>query len=171
MQVPRCKSKPRCNHPAPVATPPVRALPPCQVTTAGGLTSGDCPARYINFRLSYDDIAGCNTGRCFARQFLDIDKAPMIVVYPQAPLRVQKRRQCCGKMVAGAIAMGQHLKDRVNSGAAGLPSVSQINSLVDRAIAEVDNIDQPVGESTDQRLRRLGLGPAVGSLARQVRDS
>ena len=96
----------------------------------------------------------------------------MIVVYPQAPAaRAEAQAVLREKMVAGAIAMGQHLKDRVNSGAAGLPSVSQINSLVDRAIAEVDNIDQPVGESTDQRLRRLGLGPAVGSLARQVRDS
>jgi hypothetical protein len=158
--------------PTPNMTPAIRVLPPCQVTTAGGVPSADCNSRFINHDDLYRDIYSCRTGSCYAQKFRAIDRAPMIVVYPQAPAaRAQAQAVLRAEMVAGVKAMSATLRDRVNDGVAGLPSLSEIDSLTNRAIEDIERIDQPINETQDERLRRLGLGPAVKTLARDVAGS
>ena len=99
----------------------------------------------------------------------------MVVVYPEAAAaQAAARAQLRAEMVEGVEAMSSQLRDRVNNGGsdnADLPSLSEIKRLTQKAIAEVESIDQPVGESTDQMMQRLGLGPATRTLAQKVRDS
>lgn len=159
--------------PPPTTVPGVQipVMPSCQVTTVGGWPSGDCRWRYISFDALYRDIYSCQTGRCYATKFLQIDQAPIVVVYPQAPVeRAQARAAFHEDMAYGVKAMGTYLKGRVNEGAAGLPSISDITNLTNRASEEIDSIDQPISESPDQQRRRLGLGSAMRTLARYARD-
>ena len=63
--------------------------------------------------------------------------------------------------------IAEDLRQRVNSGANGLPSIPRINDLMNGAIADIDNIDLPTGaETPEQQLRRLHLSPALLALAR-----
>jgi hypothetical protein len=73
-------------------------------------------------------------------------------------------------MISGIRAMGAGLEQRASDGDAGLPSISQIDSAVKSAIDAVDAIDQPVNESPDERLRRLGLTPDLRSLATRAQQ-
>lgn len=133
---------------------------------------GDCSTRFINHHALYDDFRVCSTGQCFASRFLDIAKAPVVVVYPQATeARAVAQAQLRTEMVAGVRAMGSVLRERAGSGNPGLPSLSGIDDLVGRAIDEVGRINQPVDESMNERLRRLGLGSAARHLAQTVRNS
>lgn len=144
-------------------------VPACVITTAGGSPSGNCHYRYIGVDDLYQDLSSCSTGACFAQKFLDIDQAPLVVVYPAAPQAlVAAQAQLHAEMAAGIRAMGAGLEQQVSNGTTGLPSLSEIDDLVDDALSEVDAIDQPVNESSDQRLRRLGLTPSIRSLANQA---
>lgn len=96
----------------------------------------------------------------------------MIVIYPEAyEERQQARAELRAEMVQGVRTMGAYLKGRASDGIPGLPSIGGIHSLVQQAIDEIDSINQPVGESRDERRRRLGLGPALSNLANTVLGS
>jgi hypothetical protein len=74
----------------------------------------------------------------------------MVVVYPEAiPERAAAQAQLHAEMVEGVKAMGAQLRDRVNSGGsddADLPSLSEIDSLMEKAIAEVNSIHVQHGQ-------------------------
>jgi hypothetical protein len=136
------------------------------VYSTGGIPSGNCTYRYIDYSTLYQDFYSCSSASCYARKFLELDRAPIVVVYPSAPAALaQAQAQLHAEMTSGIRTMGAALGQRASNGAAGLPSISQINSLVKSAIDAIDAIDQPVNESRDERLRRLGLTPAIRSLA------
>ena len=150
----------------------IRFLPGCVVASTNRYAPNDCSTRFINYQTLRDEFRLCTNGRCFAGKFLDIAKAPMIVVYPQAqPARAAAQAEVRAVMAEGVRAMGSTLRQRVNNGASGLPSLAGIDDLIHRASEEIDRIDQPTNESMEERLRRLGLGPATRSMATKVRDS
>ena len=151
-------------------TPVVRALPPCNVTLVSASLSGTC-TRYITSAALYRDIYSCRSGSCYAQKFREMSQAPMVVVYPEAAVaRAEARTQLHAELVAGIRAMGATAKAGIASGQTKLPSVSRVDSLVQSAISEVDNIDQPIDESPAQRQRRLGLGPSIRTLADSLRN-
>lgn len=159
--------------PPPVVTPHLLQIPPtCQVTTAGGSPTGDCDKRYINSRDLSRDFYSCNDGRCYAWKFLQLKRQSMIIIYPEPHAeRQQARAELRAEMVYGVKAMGTYLNNLANDGISGLPSIDGITQLVQQAIDEIDSIDQPVGESLNERRRRLGLEPALSTLANKVLGS
>lgn len=96
----------------------------------------------------------------------------MIIIYPEPHAeRQQARAELRAEMVYGVKAMGTYLNNLANDGISGLPSIDGITQLVQQAIDEIDSIDQPVGESLNERRRRLGLEPALSTLANKVLGS
>lgn len=160
------------HPPPPVLSPPARALLPCQVTTADGAPTGNCDTRLITSQDLYRDFHSCHTGKCYATKFLQLERLPMVVIYPAAiEERQLARAELRAEMAQGVQAMGTYLTDRAKDGGSDLPSIEGIHRLVQQAIDDIDNIDQPIGETRDERRRRLGLGSSLSSLAKTVRNS
>ncbi len=144
---------------------------PCQVTAVKDLPSDNCRSRYIFYKDLYRDVHTCKTARCFALKFLEIDRAPTVVIYTGAHAeRARAHAALREDMVYGVEKMGAYLKERAGAGAAGLPNMSEIKSLVNQATREVDSIDQPIDETPEQQRARLGLGSAMRLLAKYTRD-
>lgn len=96
----------------------------------------------------------------------------MVVIYPAAiEERQLARAELRTEMAQGVQAMGTYLTDRARDGGSDLPSIEGTHKLVQQAIDDIDNIDQPIGETRDERRRRLGLGYSLSSLAKTMRDS
>jgi hypothetical protein len=134
--------------------------------------STSCGRRYIDYQRLYKDIYACNSGDCYARKVLQIDRVPLIVVFPQVPAaRAEAISALRAEMAYGIDRMADHLKERARSGAPGLPNLSGVEDLQRRAKAKLDRIAQPLNESDDERLRRLGLTPEMVELAMLVRRS
>lgn len=160
------------HPPPPVLSPPTRALLHCQVTTADGAPTDPCTERSITSQDLYRDFHSCNTGKCYATKFLQLERLPMVVIYPAAiEERQLARAELRTEMAQGVQAMGTYLTDRARDGGSDLPSIEGTHKLVQQAIDDIDNIDQPIGETRDERRRRLGLGSSLSSLAKTVRDS
>jgi hypothetical protein len=129
-----------------------------------------CTLRFIAFDALYRDIYSCSTGPCYARKFLAIDRAPIVVVFPQfESLRAQAVLH--DEMVTGVEVMGATLRNSMSRGAAGLPSFSELETLTDRAITDVGFLDPLGGQSDDERRCRLGVGPNTKALAQYFRGS
>jgi hypothetical protein len=149
----------------------VQVVPACMVTSGSDIPSANCTYRFISIDDLFNDFYSCLSAACYAKRFLDLDRAPIIVIYPSAPAaRAEAREQLRAVMISGIRAMGAGLEQRASDGDAGLPSISQIDSAVKSAIDAVDAIDQPVNESPDERLRRLGLTPDLRSLATRAQQ-
>ena len=158
--------------PPPVAQPRTRVPPYCVVSSADNWAPSGCSSRYISFNDLWRGLRACgdNDARCFASKLLAMAKEPVVVVYSRAEAAVQS--DYLHREVAYAIAvMGDHLKTRVYNGAGNLPSISGIDDLVNRAKQQVNSIDVPLNETQDEQLKRLGLTPAMISLATNVANS
>lgn len=158
------------SPPPPPLSPTVRVPPACHVTTLSSSSPSDCSTRSITYGDIYNDLSSCISGPCFANKFLSMDQ--VVVIYPsdfsdrQAAVETLR-----AELAEGINQMGDYLKKRARSGASGLPSIEAITNLVDQAIDEIKTINQPVGESREQRRKRLGLGPATTSLAKMAGNS
>lgn len=129
----------------------------CVVASAIYLPSKGCDYRYILSSNLYGDLHRCRTGTglCYAHKILGFDK--LIVILPDDSDRLDPKFQA--ELVDGIKEMGKYLRKR---------SAADITHLVEKAIKDIDGIDQPVGESTEQRLRRLGLSQSIRTLAENV---
>lgn len=173
--------KPTTPTPAPI-TPATVPAPPvtlsawpsyplgCEVTTAAGVPPQDgCSRRYISSTNLYNDLYACYTGKCYAAKFLQLARTPVVVVYPRAAAaRAEAVAKVKREVRAGVLTMRRDLAAAVGNGAPGLPSLQDIEGMAAAAAAAVDAIDQPVDESQDARLRRLGLTPDMLSLSRTM---
>jgi hypothetical protein len=168
LSVPRGSGGP---PPGPPGRSTVHVVPACTVTSAGDdPSSSNCTYRYIYYGDLYRDLYSCSSGACYARKFLELERSPIVVVYPAEPAALAQAQSVLhAEMAQGIRAMGASLRQQVYNGTAGLPSISQISGLVQSALDAVDAIDLPVDESDDQRLRRLGLTPAMLGLANRAR--
>jgi hypothetical protein len=159
--------------PPPPPPPAIRArpsVPPaCIVASLSTGPYASCTTRYIEYRDFYRELRACESAHCFSRVFLALERTPTVVVYPDDHWTARAAIETEVRFAANA--MGEHLKQRVYSGAAGLPSVAQINGLVSDAISRIDAINQPVTDSLDERLKRLGLSSSLRALARNVANS
>lgn len=157
--------------PPPSLSPSVRIPPGCLVTSTTASLGSDCDARYITYSNLYKELYSCNTGKCYSMKFLELNRMPVIVVLPESYEQQEEAlQQLRAEMVYGVKKMGAYLKTQASNGVSDLPSIDKLGSLVDSAVSEIRNIGQPVGETREERRRRLGLGPAVTSLAKKVRD-
>jgi hypothetical protein len=143
-------------------------LPSCLIQNSSQKPPGDCSTGYITSQSLYEDLSSCRStssaALCYAEAFRQLESRPLVIVYPQenaAPYR----NQLHGEMIAGVKSIGEAWEERSRSGEPNVRSVDEIRSMVKNAISEVDDIDQPVDETTDQQLRRLGIGYSIGALA------
>lgn len=171
--VPGCDLQP-CPAGGPPA-PPIRQTvpsPQCVVTTVDQKMPGNCESRYINFDDLYGDLNQCLTSECYARKILAIQQQPVIIVYQ--PGQVAAESNSLHAQISQAVqTMGDSLRDVKNnsaglisgSGSDDFPDLATLNSDIDQAVQEEQNIDQPINESADQRMRRLGIGPYMIQIA------
>lgn len=159
------------SPPPPIAQPRRLVPPACVVASTDSWAASGCSARYIGYTDLKNRLRACgdHDARCFASRILELARQPIVVVYPQPAAALSNFIE---KELSYAVAiMGNHLRDRVYNGVSNLPSISAINSMVDRAKQAANAINLPLDETPEQQLRRLGLTPDMVNLATSVLNS
>ena len=126
--------------------------------------------------ISYSDFsrelrAVRHDARRFATfvQALDrgLDRTPFALELPVVAA-AEARADLQRDLRTGARSMRDYLADRKRGGAPDLPSLSDIDRVLSDALREVDRIAQPVGETPQERRRRLGIGGAMAAMSNDV---
>jgi hypothetical protein len=89
----------------------------------------------------------------------------MVVVAPKA-VAVAALRELKTEMRAGVAAMATEVRNHISS--TNHAALAELDRLTNDAQREIDKIDQTLDETEEQRLNRLGLGPATLALARRA---
>jgi len=167
LSVPACDAKP-CPVPNPPPTPvtPLKDRPRCQVSDAFETAGDDCPSRIIDF-ADVDRALECATAKCFAQGLIALNQQPTEVVFPQGQA-AQAQQAMRARVEAAVKVMGEALKEQATIAQDSLPELDALKDEIQSALEEARNIDQPVGETDDERRQRLGLGPNILKMARDV---
>lgn len=132
-----------------------------------------CSTGYIHFQDFRRDLYRCGDGSCYARVLSVLDRLPVVVIYPEArAARLEAQAALSLDVQAAVRSMGDTLQERIPANDPGLQALeARVSSVVRDALAEADAIKQPVDETDDEQLQRLGLKPATRALVRGVLPS
>lgn len=143
--------------------PPVpwRVPLPCVITATEEDTT-TCEKRYIRSSDMEQWFSGYG-GNVYAKEFLNLNRTPVVVIFPKNDTAAE-RQKFEATMKSAVVAMGEWERN----GNTGQFESDDVRDLVQNAIAEADQIDQPTDETTEEELRRLNLPPSVLALAHRV---